>query len=94
MNGQEKSDAAKVAVKPSNKVGKPAAESVERRAGTEGKALSKARAGHSTGLRVRQALKAYAQSGVYTQGGSRMREFRLYGSVRGALSNERPYRDP
>src|SRR5712675_61138 len=29
-----------------------------------------------------------------TQGGSRMRESRLYGSVRGALSNERPYRDP
>src|ERR1700756_143193 len=28
-----------------------------------------------------------------TQGGSRMREFRPYGSVRGALSNERPYRD-
>src|SRR6202022_2366423 len=28
-----------------------------------------------------------------TQGGSRMRESRLYGSVRGALSNERPYRD-
>lgn len=23
-----------------------------------------------------------------------MRESRLYGSVRGALSNERPYRDP
>ena len=23
-----------------------------------------------------------------------MREFRPYGSVRGALSNERPYRDP
>src|SRR3954451_19800765 len=28
-----------------------------------------------------------------TQGGSRMREIRTYGSVRGALSNERPYRD-
>jgi hypothetical protein len=27
------------------------------------------------------------------QGGSRMREFRPYGSVRGALSNGRPYRD-
>lgn len=23
-----------------------------------------------------------------------MREYRTYGSVRGALSNERPYRDP
>ena len=29
-----------------------------------------------------------------TQGGSRMRECRSSGSVRGALSNERPYRDP
>jgi len=29
-----------------------------------------------------------------TQGGSRMRECRLYGSVRGARSNARPYRDP
>ena len=28
-----------------------------------------------------------------TRGGSRMREFRTYGSVRGALSNGRPYRD-
>src|SRR3954467_5495815 len=28
-----------------------------------------------------------------TQGGGRMREIRAYGSVRGALSNERPYRD-
>ena len=28
-----------------------------------------------------------------TRGGSRMRESRPYGSVRGALSNERPYRD-
>src|ERR1700716_704428 len=28
----------------------------------------------------------------HTQGGSRMRESRTYGFVRGALSNERPYR--
>ena len=28
----------------------------------------------------------------HTRGGSRMRESRTYGSVRGALSNERPYR--
>ena len=28
-----------------------------------------------------------------TQGGSRMRECRTYGSVRGARSNARPYRD-
>src|SRR5664280_378743 len=35
-------------------------------------------------------LSAFASN---TQGGSRMREFRPYGSVRGALSNGRPYRD-
>jgi hypothetical protein len=28
-----------------------------------------------------------------TQGGSRMQEFRPYGSMRGAPSSERPYRD-
>jgi hypothetical protein len=31
---------------------------------------------------------------VRTRGGSRMRESRTYGFVRGALSNERPYRVP
>ena len=34
-----------------------------------------------------------AASPSNTRGGSRMRESRPYGSVRGALSNERPYRD-
>ncbi|MGY4289189.1 group II intron reverse transcriptase/maturase [Bradyrhizobium sp. LM2.7] len=34
-----------------------------------------------------------ARSPSLTRGGSRMRESRTYGSVRGALSNERPYRD-
>src|ERR1700731_3791230 len=39
MNGREKSDSAEVAVKPANKTGMPAAEPVERRAGTEGNAI-------------------------------------------------------
>ncbi len=39
MNGHEKSDPAIVAVKPTNKAGKPVAEPVEPRAGTEGKAI-------------------------------------------------------
>jgi hypothetical protein len=38
MNGHEKSDPAIVAGKPMNKAGRPAAESVERRAGAEGNA--------------------------------------------------------
>jgi hypothetical protein len=36
---------------------------------------------------------AYGSLIRHTQGGSRMRESRTYGSVRGALSNERPYRN-
>jgi RNA-directed DNA polymerase len=36
MNGREKSDSAIVAMKPTNKAGRPAAEPVEPRAGTEG----------------------------------------------------------
>ena len=36
MHGHEKSDSAIVAKKPPNKAGKPAAEAVERRAGTKG----------------------------------------------------------
>lgn len=38
MNGHEKSDSAILAVKPTNKAGRPVAESVERRAGTKGNA--------------------------------------------------------
>ena len=38
MHGREKSDPAIVAMKPTNKAGRPAAESVERRAGTKGNA--------------------------------------------------------
>ena len=38
MHGREKSDPAKVAKKPANNAGQPAAERVERRAGTEGNA--------------------------------------------------------
>jgi len=38
MNGQEKSDPAIVAAKPTNKAGRPAEEPVEPRAGTEGNA--------------------------------------------------------
>jgi hypothetical protein len=48
------------------------------------------RCGPSPGHLTHGPLNASASN---TQGGSRMREFRTYGSVRGALSNERPYRD-
>ena len=49
MHGHEKSDSAIVATKLPNKAGKPAAEAVERRAGTKGNTVSKARAGLRSG---------------------------------------------
>src|SRR5215208_1619138 len=64
MHGGEKSDLAIVAAKPPNKAGRPAAEAVERRAGTEGNAGQQStlrpqiRAGVSQALdRVRQAAR-------------------------------------
>ncbi len=97
MHGREKSDPGVVAGKPANKAERSAAEPVERRAGAEGNALRQSafrtqrRADASQALeRIRQAVALPS----HTQGGSRMRESRLYGSVRGARSNARPYRDP
>ena len=64
MHGREKSDPAIVARKPANNAGQPAAERVERRAGTEGNAGQQStrraqdREGVSQALeRVRQAAK-------------------------------------
>jgi RNA-directed DNA polymerase len=64
MHGGEKSDPTIVAAKPPNKAGQPAAEAVERRAGTEGNAGQQStlrpqiRAGVSQALdRVRQAAR-------------------------------------
>jgi len=64
MNGREKSDSAIVAMKPANKAGRPAAEWVERRAGTKGNTdqprtpRAQNRSGVSQGLeRVRQAAR-------------------------------------
>ena len=95
MDGGGKSDEAIVAGKPMNKAERSVAESVERRAEAEGNASQfstdriQSREDVSQGLeRIRQAALPST-----TRGGSRMRESRTYGSVRGALSNERPYRD-
>ena len=94
MHGREKSDLARGAVKPANNDGRPSAELVERRAGAEGNAgqdrtrRAQDRASVSQGLdHVRHV------SPSYTQGGSRVPELGPLGSVRGALSNGRPYRD-
>ena len=96
MHGREKSGLAVVTMKPGNKAGKPPAELVEPRAGAEGnasqqsmrRAQNRESVSHAL-VRIRQAKTASPSN---TRGGSRMRESRLYGSVRGALSNGRPYR--
>src|SRR3954465_2187464 len=88
------SDLARGAAKPANKGGGPSAELVEQRAVAEGNAgqdrtrRAQDRVSVSQGLdRVRHVLPSH------TQGGSRVPELGPLGSVRGALSNGRPYRD-
>src|SRR5262245_42065738 len=103
MYGRGKSDFAIVAVKPANKAEHPAeqsaaevtaAEPVERRAETKGNAGQQSTCRTQSRANVSQALERMRQTfAVTTRGKSRMRESRLYGSVRGALSNGRPYRD-
>src|ERR1700730_17475088 len=94
MHGHEKSRSATVAVKPTNKAERSAAESVERRAETKGNVdqqrtrRTQRRISVSPMLaRIRQHIVA-----VDTQGGNRMRESCTYGSVRGVRGNSHPYR--
>jgi hypothetical protein len=104
MYGRGKSDSAIVAVKPTNKVARPAveqsavertaAEPVEPRAETKGNADWQSTRWTLSQGSVSQALERMRQAfAVGTRGRSRMRESCTSGSVRGALSNERPYRD-
>jgi len=62
MNGLEKSDLAVVATKPTNKAGRPAAEPVERRAGTEGNADQQRTLRSQSRDRVGQALDRVRQA--------------------------------
>ena len=99
MHGHEKSDPAIVAGKPANKAERSAAEPVEPRAGAKGNASQQSTDRTQSRTDVTQALERIRKAAMYaspsrTQGGSRMPESGPYGSVRGALSNERPYRDP
>src|SRR6516165_1573361 len=94
MHGDEKSDPSIVAGKPANGLGRPGPELVEQREGAKentgqaGTRRTPSRASVSPGLdRVRTA------SPSNIQGGSRMRECRTSGSVRGVLSNGHPYRN-
>src|SRR5215471_5696103 len=102
--GHEESDFAIVAVKPANKAepsaaersaAEPtAAESAEPRAETKGNAGEQSTCRAQSRASVAQALACIRQAfAVRTRGGNRMRESCKYGSVRGAPSNGRPYRD-
>jgi hypothetical protein len=94
VHGREKSDSVIVAVKPTNKTESSAAELVEPRTETKGNVVWQSTRRTQSHISVSQAVDRIRQiSAVKTRGRSRMRESRTYGSVRGALSNERPYRD-
>src|SRR5829696_9223506 len=97
MHGGGKSDEAIVAVKPANKADLSATEPVEPRAEAKGNAVRQSTYRTQRRASVSPRRTAYDtpryRRVVRTRGGSRMRESRTYGSVRGALSNERPYRD-
>src|SRR5712692_4418137 len=95
MHGHEKSRSAIVAVKPTNKVERSAAEPVERRAETEGNVGQQSTRRTQSRVSVSKMLARIRQHivAVDTRGGNRMRESCKYGSVRGAPSNRRPYRD-
>ena len=97
MHGRGKSDFAIVAVKPANKAERSAAELVEPRAETKGNVVQQGTYRTLSRACVTQALNCMRQTAkrfaVWTRGRSRMRESCTYGSVRGALSNGRPYRN-
>src|SRR3982074_680447 len=90
MHGRGKSDSAIVAVKPTNKAERSAAEPVEPRAETKGNAGQQSMHRTQSWVGVSQALERIRKMfAVKTRGGRRMRACCTYGSVRGALSNER-----
>jgi hypothetical protein len=91
MHGHEKSRSAIVAVKPTNKAERTAAEPVERRAETKGSADQQRTRRTQRRISVSKMLARIRQhiAAVDTQGGNRMRESCKYGSVRGARGNSR-----
>jgi hypothetical protein len=95
MHGHEKSRSAIVAVKPTNKAERSAAEPVERRAETKGNADQQRTRRTQRRISVSKMLARIRQHivAVDTRGGNRMRESCTYGSERGARGNSRPYRD-
>jgi hypothetical protein len=98
MHGHGKSDLAIVAAKSANATERSAAEPVERRVGAKGNASQQStgraqnRNSRVTGAEAHTATIKHVRPS-HTRGGSRMLESGTYGSVRGAPSNERPYRN-
>jgi len=82
MHGHEKSRSAIVAVKPTNKAERSAAESVERRAETKGNVDQQRTRRTQRRISVSQMLARIRQHivAVDTQGGNRMRECCTYGT--------------
>ena len=85
MHGHEKSRSTIVAVKPTNKAERSAAEPVERRAETKGNVDQQRTRRTQRLISVSQMLARIRQHivAVDTRGGSRMRESCTYGSGRG-----------
>ena len=96
MHGHEKSRSAIVAVKPTNKAERSAAEPVERRAETKGNVDQQRTRRTQRRISVSQMLARIRQHivAVDTRGGNRMRESCTYGTVRGVRGNSHPYRAP
>src|SRR5215467_12260280 len=99
MNVQEKSDCAVVPMNQPNNEGLLSAE-----VGGEGRRLRRTPfnltcARHRAGQRISQGLRGVRRAVRFPllppciHSKSRMRQTRTYGSVRGASSNRRPYRD-
>src|SRR6516162_1237847 len=90
MHGHEKSDSAIVAAKPPNKAGRPAAEAVEREREPMPHVPDTVPGKRVPGAGARTEGRGQPSN---IRGGSRMQESCTYGSVRGAPSNGRPYRN-
>jgi hypothetical protein len=83
MHGPEKSDPVIVAAKPTNNAERSAAELVERRAGTKGNASQQSTHQAQNWTARVTGAGTHTAGCRHTRGGSRMRESRTYGSVRG-----------
>jgi hypothetical protein len=94
MHGHEKSDPAIVAVKPTNKAERSAAELVERRAGTKGNADQQSTHRTQSRARVSQALghirKVFAVTHPRWEPYAGKPHVRIWAGARG---NSRPYRE-